>query len=86
LHDYNYDPRRDPGLRQAGPYPNCPDQPQPQGESNCPVYWTLGGIILLGLRFFLPDLYKFGTWAAGELESKACKELAALKAELANLT
>jgi len=84
--DPSYDPKKDRDLR----VDDCPDCPRtPSSDSNCCVLWTLWSVILLGLRFLIPDIVYGVRWSAvkmmGSIKSHASQELAVLKAELAAL-
>ena len=61
----------------------------PQSQWNCPVWATLVSIVLVFLRMLIPDLVAAGQWAASKaaahVNSRASQELAALRAELAQL-
>src|SRR5205085_10919489 len=57
--DPSYDPKKDHDLRAD----DCPDCPRmPNSESNCSVQWTLWSVILLGLRFLIPDIFYAVRW------------------------
>jgi len=84
--DPNYDPKKDRDLR----VDDCPDCPHtPGGDANCCVQWTLWSVMLLGLRFLIPDIFYGARWivmkAMGSIKTRASQELAVLKAELAAL-
>jgi hypothetical protein len=87
--DPGYDPAKDPDLRKDGPAPD-PPAPMPQDSgTNCPILWTLIGVVVLLVRKFVPDLVAGGSFviekATASLKARHSAEIEALKAELARL-